>query len=472
MSSHTPLILKNVSLFFPQKICFEDFSTEICFKQRIGIVGQNGSGKSTLLSILQGLREPSEGNIYLPHNCTFGYVPQLVEDFVSCSGGQRFNKALSFSLSQNPQVLLLDEPTNHLDAANRKSLLRLLQHFSGTLILVSHDETLLRTCANTLWVIEDKKISIFSGPYDDYKREKKVLLEIKRTQLETLKKEQKKSQNSLQLEAHRTAQSKRANKYENDRKLKGALKEKGSHTTGKHMGRLNEIRHQIDKTLQNFRMPEILAPTFSFTTNQRKSQMLISLVDSACGYASVPLLKNISLCVHSGDCIAVMGKNGSGKSTLIKAILEDPSVIRLGQWIVPKRKDIGYLDQHYKTLDPQKTVFETIYELVPTWSHSDIRKHLNDFLFCKNEEVNALTTTLSGGEKARLSLAQIAAKTPVLLILDEITNNLDLETKAHILQILKKYPGTLLVISHEEDFLSQLNLTGKCYLEDGTVSLI
>lgn len=157
--------------------------------------------------------------------------------------------------------------------------------------------------------------------------------------------------------------------------------------------------------------------------------------------------------------MAITGDNGSGKSTLIKAILGDESIYKTGDWHVIKREDIGYLDQHYSTLHPDKTVLETIADLVPSWSHTEIRRHLNDFLFRKNEEVNALVSTLSGGEKARLSLAQIAAKTPKLLILDEITNNLDLETKDHVIQVLKAFPGAMIIISHEADFLEEIGVS-------------
>ena len=139
--------------------------------------------------------------------------------------------------------------------------------------------------------------------------------------------------------------------------------------------------------------------------------------------------------------------------------MDDACVIKSGNWYAPKISDIGYLDQHYGTLSAEKTVLETIAELVPTWPHIEVRRHLNDFLFRKNEEVNALVSTLSGGEKARLSLAQIAAKTPKLLILDEITNNLDLETKDHVIQVLKSYPGAMIVISHEADFLEEVGIS-------------
>ncbi|GAJ46889.1 putative ABC transporter ATP-binding protein YdiF [Holospora elegans E1] len=104
-------------------------------------------------------------------------------------------------------------------------------------------------------------------------------------------------------------------------------------------------------------------------------------------------------------------------------------------------------------------MLETIADLVPHLPHTEIRRHLNDFLFCKNEEVKAPVSTLSGGEKARLSLAQIAAKTPKLLILDEITNNLDLETKEHMTQVLKAYPGAMIMISHDADFLEEIGIS-------------
>ncbi len=112
-------------------------------------------------------------------------------------------------------------------------------------------------------------------------------------------------------------------------------------------------------------------------------------------------------------------------------------------------------------------MLETIADLVPHWPHTEIRRHLNDFLFRKNEEVNAIVSTLSGSEKARLSLAQIAAKTPKLLILDEITNNLDLETKEHVAQVLRYYPGAMIVISHDANFLEEIGVNHYLKISDG-----
>ena len=156
-----------------------------------------------------------------------------------------------------------------------------------------------------------------------------------------------------------------------------------------------------------------------------------------------------------------IGDNGSGKSTILKGILGDAKIFRNGTWYVPRSANIGYLDQHYATLNPEISVLESIAELVPTWSHIEIRRHLNDFLFRKNHETNILVKYLSGGEKARLSLAIIAAKTPSLLLLDEITNNLDLESREHVIEVLYNYPGAMIVISHDDDFLNAIGVEDK-----------
>ena len=269
----------------------------------------------------------------------------------------------------------------------------------------------------------------------------------------------------LMQEQQRAAKSKAKGekKVENRKWLKmvGDLKGmKAEKSQGKKLKNIDKTKNDLNNKLADLRLPEIIMPKFSLNSADIGDRTIVSISDGSIGYwEQEPLLQKISLSISSRDRIAIQGDNASGKSTLIKAIMDDDSVIKSGNWYAPKISDIGYLDQHYGTLSPEKTVLETIAELVPTWSHIEVRSHLNDFLFRKNEEVNALVSTLSGGEKARLSLAQIAAKTPKLLILDEITNNLDLETKYHVIQVLKAYPGAMIVISHEADFLEEIGIS-------------
>ena len=469
---HKPIQIKNLSLSFPHKTCFDDFNVQILYSSRIAIIGRNGSGKTTLLKILNGMVEPTSGDIGRTKDVVFGFVPQIIEDFDVLSGGQRLNAAMTQALSCDPNVLLLDEPTNHLDLHNRKSLMRMLQSYPGTLIVVSHDTELLRNCIDTLWHIDNGKIYVFSGNYDDYTRELRGRRASIEQELARLDRQKKDMHHALMKEQKRAAKSKaRGEKSIHQRKwptvVSNAKAGRAEETSGRKKSVIDHKKQDLTEAFSNLRLPEVIIPKFSLSSTSVGDRTILSISDGSIGYTGKePLLQKISLLVRSRDRIAIQGDNASGKSTLIKAILDDASVIKLGNWTAPKIDDIGYLDQHYGTLSAEKTVLETIVELVPTWSHIEVRRHLNDFLFRKNEEVNSLVAQLSGGEKARLSLAQIAAKTPKLLILDEITNNLDLETRGHVIEVLKNYPGSLIVISHDADFLKEIGVDEKWMLEN------
>lgn len=462
---HKPILINDLGLSFPQKSCFANFNAQIRFGSRIAIIGNNGSGKSTLLKILQGKQEPSHGEVITPSDVIFGYVPQVIEDFNSLSGGERLQKSLTKALALEPNVLILDEPTNHLDQHSRKSLMRMLQGYAGTLIIVSHDAELLRHCINTLWHINKGEIHSFSGNYDDYLDE----LEHQRISIEQelsrISRQKKEIHQSLMREQQRAATSRaKGEKSIAQRKWPTIVSKtkvlRSQETAGKKKARIENKKQTLIDKLSALQSGEKIIPKFSLSNERRGEGAILAISDGTIGWQHhPPLLKNISLHMNAKDRVAICGDNGSGKSTLVKAILNNPDVIKTGHWVMPKPANIGYLDQHYATLDPEKTVLETLSLLVPSWPYTEVRKHLNDFLFRKNEEINALTSQLSGGEKVRLCLAQIAASPPKLLILDEITNNLDLETKEHVIQVLQDYPGAMLLICHEDNFLNQLGIT-------------
>ncbi|MCX7343408.1 MAG: ABC-F family ATP-binding cassette domain-containing protein [Proteobacteria bacterium] len=451
--------IHELGISFAHKTCFENFSTQVNYGDRIAIIGQNGSGKSTLIKILQNQLEPSSGKIQISKDVIFGYVPQVIYEFESLSGGQRLNQALTKALSVNPNILLLDEPTNHLDYSNRKSLMRMLNNYPGTLIAVSHDVEFLQNCVDTLWHIDNSKIHIFSGNYDDYMREVK----IKRTSIEQdlsmLDRQKKDAHQALMKEQERASKRKAygEKKYADDKLALRAAQGKGENTHNKNKKNISNAKDDLLEKLSSLRLPEVLTPKFSLKSADLKDCILVSITDGSVSYKGGEIiLQNINLSLSSKSRIALQGDNGSGKSTLLKAILGDKSVIKSGNWYTPR--DIGYLDQHYSTLSLERSALETIAELAPTWNHAEIRKHLNDFLFRKNEEVNAKVSQLSGGEKLRLSLAQIAAKTQNFLILDEITNNVDLPTKNHIMEFLNTYPGGYIIVCHDNAFLEKLYL--------------
>ncbi|AKL98371.1 ABC-F family ATP-binding cassette domain-containing protein [Endomicrobium proavitum] len=458
-----PIFLNNVSLYFSGKICFENFSAQILPNSRIAVMGNNGAGKSSLLKIIKGDISPSEGEIVNNKNIVFGYVAQLVREYESLSGGEKFNKALSAAFAKHPDALLLDEPTNHLDLKNRQSLMKMLNFYKGTLIVVSHDEELLRNSVDTFWHIDNGQINIFNGKYDDYKNtvfQNRANLE---NQLHSLSKEKKENHKALMKEQQRAAKSKqRGEKFVEQKRwlpavgdLKASSAQKSS---GKNKEAINNKREYLNRQLSSIRIPEIIKPKFSLTAKDMGSKTIISISGAGAGYENKIILHNININVAAGQHLAVTGNNGSGKTTLFKAILNFDEIVKTGTWDAPAADDIGYLDQYYDGLDTEKTVFETIANLSPQKTYVETRDFLNDFLFRKNEEVNKKVDVLSGGEKARLSLAKIAVKTPKLLLIDEITNNIDLETKEHVTEVLKEYPGAMIIISHDTAFLEDIGV--------------
>ncbi|MDR1910248.1 MAG: ATP-binding cassette domain-containing protein, partial [Holosporales bacterium] len=213
---------------------------------------------------------------------------------------------------------------------------------------------------------------------------------------------------------------------------------KAEKAQGSQLVALVNKKQEIISTLGALSLPEEIHPTFSLPYQEMNDKVLVSITDGAVGYApDAMFLQSVTFSVRARERVALIGNNGSGKTTLMRAILGDPNVVRRGEWRVVSREDMGHLDQHYDNLSADKTVLETIASLRSSWSHAEVRQHLNDFLFRKNEEVQALVCTLSGGEKARLSLAKIAAYPPKLLLLDEITNNVDLETWHHLVSVLQ-----------------------------------
>lgn len=461
---HQPIVLRDLEFCLPHKVCFFHFNASIYAGQKIGIIGQNGVGKSTLLNMVCAAAKTS---------AVCAHVAQLLEKPCELNGAGRFQHALTEALSAHPDVLCLDEPTNHLDKHNRRALLGMLKRFEGTLLIASHDIELLRTIPNTFWLLKDGEVDVFNGSYDDYQRELQTRRNLIEHRLQTLKQQKKQLHHDLMREQKRAASSKAiGKKHIETRKyptiVSAAKFGRSQDTSGHKRQQIEHSKRELEDALQHLRLPEVLTPQFHIPPHLSHG-VLVSVEDGSCGYEKT-ILANLHLQISFGQKIALIGDNASGKSTLAKAIA-GMLPMRAGSWILPKPSEIAYLDQHYATLDQNKTVLETLWAEVPTWSIADVRQSLNQFLFRKPEEVMAHVSTLSGGEMLRLSLAKIAVKTPHLLILDEVTNNVDLETREHLVQILSAYPGTLLVITHDDDFIEKLGLERieiKTWITDNT----
>jgi ATPase subunit of ABC transporter with duplicated ATPase domains len=467
---HNPINIRHIDLSLAHRTCFTDFNATIHYGDRIAIIGSNGAGKSTLLRMLYGTTQPTDGTITMPANASIGYVPQIIDDASPKSGGQRFNAAFTQALAMQPNIVLLDEPTNHLDAKNRQSLMRKLQNFQGTLIVVTHDPELLRSCVDTFWYIHQGSISIYNGSYDEFKMQQQIAKTDLQEKLASLERSKKAAHANLMREQERSKKSKLSGqkRYAGDTLTLRAMQSRGQASTNKRRQNIQEDKEAVLQQLAQLHEHEIIEPKFSITAADLGTKQCVSVSNGSCGYQQ-PILHGITVTIGSRERVAVLGDNGSGKSTFLKALLHDPSITIAGDWHMPAAGYIGYLDQQYRTLDAHATANELMHTAVPTWSQAEIRKHLNNFLFRKNEEVNAPLHTLSGGERARLSLALIAAKTPKLLLLDEITNNIDLETRDHVIEVLRAYPGALVVISHDADFLRALHIETHYEVADGKI---
>lgn len=471
---HKPIQFKDLSLIYPHKTCFQDINGDIPFGERIALIGRNGSGKSTLLKMLAGLCSASAGEITIPQDVRIGYLPQVIEECPDLSGGQRLNQALTKILSEDPNVLLLDEPTNHLDRRNRRSLMRMLLHYPGTLVIASHDTELINTVTDTLWHIDLGRLTVFRGAYCDYQQmlaDKKASIE---QELSRITRERKESHHALMKTQERNKRSRvQGEKKIAQRKwptIRSHTKLANAMTTGnKRLSKINHKKQQVLEELSSLNLLETIKPKFKLSSLEHHKP-LIRIQDASISYEAFDvILKGIHFNLNGCERVALYGDNASGKSTFVKAILEDSYIKRTGEWTLPLRNTVGYLDQHYQHLDCDETVLDLMKSRMPYASHAELRAHLNDFLFRKNEEVDIKANYLSGGEKATLSLALIAANPPKLLILDEVTNNVDLETRAHIIQVLREFPGAMLVISHDHDFLESIHIETRYHIHQGKI---
>ena len=453
------LKIQDISLQFASNTCFENFSSQIMQGQKIAIIGNNGSGKSSLLKLLRCEIEPICGSIDFSHDLKIEYIDQIIENHTSLSGGERFNKEFFQKIELSPDLLLLDEPTNHLDLQNRELLISIINSLSCSVIFATHDKALVNQCAEVIWHIDRGMIHQFRGSFDAYiEKHEKEKSKIENKLLE-LNRERRFVHKKLMKEQERAKKSKQygRNKYSGDKINLSAKKRKGETTTGNRKADISGYRNELKEKMELIYEPKKITPKFAFDQAKvRSDRNILEIRNGSIGYNNV-ILNNISIQLTSDQRLAIKGKNGSGKTTLIKAIMSDDQVSVCGEWIIPQKNDIGYLDQFYKNFKGL-TPFDEIKYNMPNASDSEIREHLNYYLFRSNNQVHADIQTLSGGERARLSMAAIASRSFKLLILDEPTNNIDMETVGHLIDVLNNYTGSLVVISHDNNFLQQIGV--------------
>jgi ABC transport system ATP-binding/permease protein len=473
---------RNLSLSFGEKSLFNNISAQIMAKERICLVGKNGSGKSTLLKLMAREEDPDKGEIYSSPGIKIGYLSQQplpekdmsVYDYVlqnielnngetieqksyfadiileklrlpgskmlsKLSGGNLRRADLARILVMEPDLLFLDEPTNHLDITSIEWLEEYLKNFAGGVVIVSHDRAFLRNISNkTIWLDRGKLICNTLG-YNDFDRWSEEVFSQEERELNKLGKELDKE--NLWLQQGVTARRKR-----NQQRLHS----------------LYDLRDKLKSNKSRFRNigSEIKLDASSLNN---KAKLVVELVDVSFSFTDVEpaklILDPFSMSIQKGETIGIMGRNGAGKSSLIK-LLTGSLAPTSGHIKFGTNLKYSYLDQSRSEIDPEKTLWET---LCPNGGDTvfiqDRPKHvvayLKDFLF-NGSQAQARVSTLSGGEQNRLLLAKLLMNPGNFLILDEPTNDLDMDTLDMLVEILSDYKGTLLIVSHDRDFLERL----------------
>lgn len=483
MPIETPLItLKNTKLTFGVKPLFEGLELNIIKGDKICLVGRNGSGKSTLLKILSGVLEADEGEMYVEPGIQISYMPQeadcheyktlrdvvlsglikydpsleykadmLISTFkikenqspLQSSGGEIKKAMLAKALICEPDVLLLDEPTNHLDIETIEKLEEIVQNFQGAVIVISHDKKFLcNVSRKTFWLDRGLLYTNQKG-FEFFDEWQEQILEQEIIAQKYLNKKIEEETDWL----HKGVTARRKRNQGRLRRLQ-ALRE--------------ERREQI-KQVGNVHL--------EIETGELKSKMVIEAKHIYKSFGEHEIVKDFSIRIMRGNRLGVAGPNGAGKTTLIKLLTKklepDSGFVRMG-----KNLTEAYFDQNRITLNPKKTLWKTLcHEGDHIWVRGHWRHvvaYLKDFLF-KPEQAEALVSTLSGGEKNRLMLALALAQESNFLVLDEPTNDLDMDTLELLQEVLDEYEGTILLVSHDRDFMDKV-ATSVLYMKgDGTI---
>jgi ATP-binding cassette subfamily F protein uup len=464
-----PLLqLRDIALTFGGTPLLSGAELSVSTGERVSLVGRNGSGKSTLLRIAAGLTEPDRGSVFVQPGALVRYLPQEPdfsgfattlayveaglkptddpyiarylleqlglsgqEDPAHLSGGEARRTSLARALAPDPDILLLDEPTNHLDLTTIEWLERDLDNRRTALVIISHDRRFLSNLTrSTVWLDRGTTRRIERG-FAHFEEWRDMLLAEE-------EREQHKLDRKIAAEEHWMRYGVTARRKRNMRRV----------------GELQALREQR-RTYRG------VAGGAAITASAAEQSGVLVIEAKGIGktYGDRPIVSDFSTRIQRGDRIGIVGPNGSGKTTLIGlltgALEADSGGVRLGANLA-----VATLNQHRDSLNPETTVRDAL-----TGGHGDtvmvngagkhVVSYMKDFLFSA-EQARTPLGKLSGGERGRLMLAQALARPSNLLVLDEPTNDLDMETLDVLEDMLADYPGTVLLISHDRDFLDRL----------------
>ncbi len=474
--------LKGATLSFGTNRLFTNVDLFINRGDKISLVGRNGSGKSTLLKVIAGVIEADNAEIFTQPGIRISYMPQepdftgfatlrdvvkaglpqtdenldykadiLIDKFSiqadaapgEASGGEKRKAALARALISEPDILLLDEPTNHLDMPSIEKLEEIIAAFRGAVIVISHDRMFLGNVSETMFWLDRGTLrrSNRGFKYFDEWQEQVIDQEII---------EQKYLNKKIEEETEWLHKGVTARRRRN-------------------MGRLRRLQQlRLERKEQIKRIGSI---DLEIAEGDFRSKLVIEAKHIFKSFGSRDIVKDFSVRIIKGNKIGIVGPNGAGKTTLIKLLTRrlepDSGFVRLG-----KNLEEAYFDQNRITLDPKKTLWQTLCgkgdHIWVRGQYRHVVAYLKDFLF-RPDQAQCPVSALSGGEKNRLMLAVALAQPSNFLVLDEPTNDLDMDTLDLLQEVLDDYAGTVLLVSHDRDFIDRV-VTSVIYMPgDGTV---
>ena len=448
-------------------------------EEKIGLIGENGAGKTTLLRILAGELDPEEGFVrrFSPAamirqqgdadagtDAETRAVFQTKGHREGLSGGEMTRNRIAGALSARPGLLLADEPTTDLDQEGQRLLRKKLAGFQGALLLVSHDRALLRELCTRIWYLEDGKISDFPGGYDDFMAERLRQRERAAFEYSQYKAEQKRLKESVQRMAERASQVKKAPGRMGNSEARLHTREwTDSVLQLSHAKRTLQNRMEHLEVKEKPRaLPEITMKLGVAHPVEAKEALSFRCTSLQAGDQA--LLENTGFVLPTGSRTALMGPNGCGKTTLLRVLTGQagPAIRLQGTARLNPAVRPGWFDQHHEsTLNPDKTVLENV--LRDSVHPEHFARTVMACLGIAGDNVFKPVKLLSGGERAKTALGRLLLMDCNLLLLDEPTNHLDLFTMEELEKLLSGYGGTLLFVSHDEEFIRKTATRIVCF---------
>lgn len=474
------LQIQKLSKQYGTKEVLKDINLTVYDGEHIAIIGSNGQGKSTLANLIFGTEQPDFGQIvckdkigYLKQNSntTKEELEELVKnkaafaeflkyaslleldiknlnEYSKLSGGEKTKIGLCLALCNDPQILILDEPTNHLDINGKQVLTNFINHSNLTILCISHDIDFINDTANKIWELKNGNIKEYYGNYDNY---------VEQTEIEKqgIEKEYQKQQKRLDELEKQIENYKNALKQSDNKKRSGAKRTNNTTTQDERSkslskfaaSKISQLKQEMDKDIQKVEQQHKI--TYKLQKDIIKTKVAIMAKNLTKKVRGKTLFENANFTVCSGDKIGIVGSNGTGKTTLLNILLNKTDFE--GQLFVTPSIKPAFMQQDIYDLDENETINSLSLKEDKNYRTSFITN-----LISMNIDKTRFDTKLkylSSGERMRIKLTQIILSDANLIVLDEPTNHLDIENKNYLQQVLEGFEGTVLIVSHDKNFL-------------------